>query len=115
MISILYVDDEPDLLELARIFIERTGEFRVATSTSALRSLADPAIRSYDAIISDYQMPGMDGIAFLKAVRHQIGDMPFILFTGRGREEVVIEAITAPASTSRKAGTRRPSSPSSPT
>ena len=93
VISILYVDDEPDLLELARIFIERTGEFQVATSTSALRSLADPAIRSYDAIISDYQMPGMDGIAFLKAVRHQIGDMPFILFTGRGREEVVIEAI----------------------
>ncbi|MBP7299682.1 MAG: PAS domain S-box protein [Methanoculleus sp.] len=93
MISVLYVDDEPAFLELARIFLERSGEFQVATSTSALRSLADPAIRSYDAIISDYQMPGMDGIAFLKAVRHQLGDMPFILFTGRGREEVVIEAI----------------------
>ena len=38
-------------------------------------------------------MPGMDGIAFLKAVRERFGDIPFILFTGRGREEVVIEAI----------------------
>jgi len=93
MITILYVDDEPALLELVRLFLERSGEFRVATSTSAREALANPAIRSYDAIISDYQMPDMDGIAFLKAVREQFGEMPFILFTGKGREEVVIEAI----------------------
>jgi PAS domain S-box-containing protein len=93
MISILYVDDEPDLLELARLFLERTGEFQVATSTSAEEALSSPVIRSYDAVISDYQMPGMDGIKFLKTVREQFGDVPFILFTGKGREEVVIEAI----------------------
>jgi len=93
MISVLYVDDEPGLLELSRLFLESTGEFHVATSTSAQEALADPAIRSYDAVISDYQMPGMDGIAFLKVVRERFGDIPFILFTGRGREEVVIEAI----------------------
>ncbi|MCK9306827.1 MAG: PAS domain S-box protein [Methanoculleus sp.] len=93
MISILYVDDEPDLLELARLFLERTGEFQVATSTSAEEALSSPVIRSYDAVISDYQMPGMNGIAFLKTIREQFGDVPFILFTGKGREEVVIEAI----------------------
>ena len=93
MISVIYVDDEPDLLELVRLFLERSGEFQVATSASARDALANPALRSYDVIISDYQMPGMDGIAFLKAVREQFGDLPFILFTGRGREEVVIEAI----------------------
>jgi len=93
MISALYVDDDPDLLELAQIFLERTGEFRIATSISPEKALINPAIRSYDAIISDYLMPGMDGIAFLKAVREQFGDIPFILFTGKGREEVVIEAI----------------------
>jgi PAS domain S-box-containing protein len=38
-------------------------------------------------------MPEMDGLAFLKSVRNGMGDVPFILFTGRGREEVVIEAI----------------------
>ena len=38
-------------------------------------------------------MPEMDGIAFLKAVRQRYGDVPFILFTGRVREDVVIEAI----------------------
>jgi len=93
LISVLYVDDEPDLLELARLFLERSGEFHIATSISAQDALASPALRSYEAIISDYQMPGMDGIAFLKAVRKQFGDIPFILFTGKGREEVVIEAI----------------------
>jgi PAS domain S-box-containing protein len=93
MFSILYVDDEQCLLDLGRLFLERSGECRVATSTSARESLASPSIRSYDLIISDYQMPDMDGISFLKAVREQFGDIPFILFTGRGREEVVIEAI----------------------
>ncbi|MFA4861311.1 PAS domain S-box protein [Methanoregula sp.] len=92
-ISVLYVDDEPDLLELCRLFLEGEGNFTVATSTSAEKSLKSPSLRSYDVIISDYQMPGMNGIAFLKEVRHQFGDLPFILFTGRGREEIVIEAI----------------------
>jgi PAS domain S-box-containing protein len=93
MISVLYVDDEPDLLDIARIFLEQTGEFNVETSISATAILDDAAIPTYDAIVSDYQMPGMDGIAFLKEVRKRYGDIPFILFTGRGREEVVIEAI----------------------
>ncbi|MDD1693665.1 MAG: PAS domain S-box protein [Methanoregula sp.] len=93
MISVLYVDDEPDLLELAQIFLEQSGEFRVTTSTSAQGALDLPSILSFDAIVSDYQMPGMDGIAFLKAIRKLSETLPFILFTGRGREEVVIEAI----------------------
>ena len=91
--SVLYVDDEQDLLEIARIFLEQSGEFRVETMTSAQEALNSLRIPSYDAIVSDYQMPGMDGIDFLKAVREQFGDIPFILFTGRGREEVVIDAI----------------------
>jgi len=91
--SLLYVDDEPDLLTLGRLFLERTGEFTVDTLPSAIKALESPVILSYDPIISDYPMPGMDGVEFLKAVRKQYGDIPFILFTGRGREEVVIEAI----------------------
>ena len=93
MISVLYVDDEKDLLEIARLFLEQSGEFKVITMTSPQKALDSPIINSIDAIVSDYQMPGMDGIEFLKVVRTRFGDLPFILFTGRGREEVVINAI----------------------
>jgi PAS domain S-box-containing protein len=93
MISVLYVDDEKDLLDVAQIFLEQTGHMHVGTMTSAKEALTSPELRNYDAIISDYQMPDMNGIAFLKEIRQQFGDIPFILFTGKGREEVVIDAI----------------------
>jgi PAS domain S-box-containing protein len=92
-IRVLYVDDEEDLLELGRIFLEENNIFSVDISPSAVASLQSPSLLSYDAIIADYQMPAMDGIAFLKEVRQRSQNLPFILFTGRGREEVVIEAI----------------------
>jgi PAS domain S-box-containing protein len=93
MISILYVDDDPDLLELCRVFLEQTGEFRIDTVESAVEALVRLSEKQYDAVISDFQMPEMDGISLLKSIRLQSGDLPFILFTGRGREEVVIEAL----------------------
>ncbi|NMB78618.1 MAG: PAS domain S-box protein, partial [Methanomicrobiales archaeon] len=93
MISILYVDDERELLELAKVFLEQSPDFHVDIQNSAGEALALPGIGNYDAIISDYQMPDTDGIAFLKAIRASYGTIPFILFTGRGREEIVIEAI----------------------
>jgi len=91
--SILCVDDEPALLDLAKKFLERFHEFEVQTSPSAIEGLELLKSRVFDVIVSDYQMPGMDGILFLKSVRKDHGDIPFILFTGKGREDVAIEAI----------------------
>jgi PAS domain S-box-containing protein len=93
MITILYVDDEPSLLDIGKVFLERDGEFVVDTSASAEKALAFLGSRSYDAIISDFQMPGMDGIHFLKEIRKAGNTIPFIIFTGRGREEIVIQAL----------------------
>lgn len=93
MISILYVDDEPGLLDIGKIFLERGGQFSVDTCTSAPEALAMLDSKNFDAIISDYQMPGMDGIEFLKKVRASGNAIPFIILTGRGREEIAINAL----------------------
>ncbi len=93
MYSVLYVDDERLLLDLCRSYLEESGDFRVELSRSASEAIEKIQDASYDAIVSDYQMPEMDGIAFLKEVRSRFGDIPFILFTGKGREDVIMEAI----------------------
>jgi PAS domain S-box-containing protein len=93
MLSLLYVDDEPGLLEIGQVSLEKTGDFSVTTALSGRTGLEELAKHGFDAIVSDYLMPEMDGIEFLRNVRKSFGNIPFILFTGRGSEEVIIEAV----------------------
>ena len=93
LLRVLYVDDEPGLLEIGKVFLEQSGDFSVAIIGSAPAALELLLKEKFDAIVSDYQMPKMDGIEFLKAVRNSGNNMPFILFTGKGREDVVIQAL----------------------
>ncbi|HNX18006.1 MAG TPA: PAS domain S-box protein [Methanoregula sp.] len=93
MYSLLYIDDEPALLEIGKLFLENTGDFTVTGVMSGEEALDKLSKNHFDAIVADYQMRGMDGIALLKTVRELYGDIPYILFTGKGREEIVIAAI----------------------
>lgn len=93
MTKILLVDDEPALLDVGKLFIERSGEFSVDTAAGGAEALEMLSSCCYDCIVSDYDMPGMNGIDLLKAVRSADPGIPFIIFTGKGREEVVIDAI----------------------
>jgi PAS domain S-box-containing protein len=92
VISVLYIDNEVPLLELTKLMLERSGTFTVDTAQSALDALEKLEHNTYDAIVCDYHMDEMDGIEFLKEIRASGNDIPFIIFTGRGREEVVIQA-----------------------
>ena len=92
-IRVLAVDDEVDLSALTKIFLERPGAMEVDTVYSVKEAMTKLAKKRYDVIVSDYQMPEENGIQFLKSLRAAGDETPFILFTGKGREEVVIEAL----------------------
>ncbi len=95
-ITILHVDDDPSFAELTATRLERQDDlFGVETVTSADEALAWLADGPPDCIVSDYEMPGTDGIELLRAVREEYSDLPFVLFTGRGSEAVASDAISA--------------------
>jgi PAS domain S-box-containing protein len=95
-VHVLHVDDEPDLAELVATYLEREDErLTVRTATSADEGLDTLAAHDIECIVSDYDMPGRNGIAFLEAVREEFPDLPFILYTGKGSEEVASAAISA--------------------
>jgi PAS domain S-box-containing protein len=93
MLTILLVDDEPDLLDVAVQYLSDIPTAVILTAPSADEALTILSARRVDVIVSDYEMPGMDGIVFLKHLRGK-GDLtPFIIFTGRGREVVAMQAL----------------------
>jgi PAS domain S-box-containing protein len=95
-VSVLHVDDDEAFLELAARFLEREDErFAIETTTSVAAALDRIEAGGVDCVVSDYDMPGTTGIEFLEAVRERWPDLPFVLFTGKGSEEVASDAITA--------------------
>jgi PAS domain S-box-containing protein len=96
-VNVLLVDDEPALLEIGKLYIERHFRMNVTTAVSAADALQKIREMTFDAVVSDYQMPETDGIAFLRMIRKTFPLLPFILFTGKGREEIIIEALNSGA------------------
>ena len=95
-VSVLCVDDEPGLAELTAAFLERfDSQFSASSAQSAREGLEFLTENHVDCIVSDYDMPEIDGLAFLETVRASNPNIPFILFTGRGSEEIASDAISA--------------------
>lgn len=93
-IRVLHVDDEPAFLELTASVLEQlSDEFLIMSETRVEDGIDRLVEESVDCIVSDYQMPRTTGLAFLEAVRDHHPQLPFILFTGRGSEEIASEAI----------------------
>ena len=92
-LRVLQVDDESSFLKVAKQCLEMQGPFQIDTAESVEEALGKLEKERYDAIVSEYQMPGKDGLVFLKELRMKGNNTPFVIFTGKGREEVAIEAL----------------------
>ncbi|MES3516063.1 MAG: response regulator [Natronomonas sp.] len=94
--DVLHVDDESSFLDLVSVFFERELEAAtVTTATGAEAGLKTLEDGSFDCVVSDYDMPGTNGLEFLEAVRAKHPELPFILYTGKGSEDIASRAINA--------------------
>ena len=95
-IRVLHVDDEPEFLDVAETFLEREDErIDLTVETDPEAALDRLRTETFHCVVSDYDMPGATGLELLERVRETKPNLPFILFTGKGSEEIASEAISA--------------------
>jgi len=82
---------------VTRILLEKEGDMRVDLCNSASEAIEMLRSGEFDVIVCDYQMPVMDGIEILTLLRTSGNTIPFILFTGKGNEEIAVRAFSAGA------------------
>ncbi|WP_435362724.1 bacterio-opsin activator domain-containing protein [Haloarchaeobius sp. DYHT-AS-18] len=96
-VTVLFVDNDPDFADVSKAMLEREQPgldvVPVPNGTAALAAIDDG--QPVDCIVSDYDMPQMNGLELLESVRERDDRLPFILFTGKGSEEIASEAIAA--------------------
>lgn len=93
-IHVLHVDDDSEFLEISKEILRTMGTFEIDSALcveDAFKKLAKG--KQYDVVVSDYEMPRKNGLDFLLELRQQKNAIPFVLFTGKGREEVAIKAL----------------------
>lgn len=95
--TVLCLDDDEAVLELLAAFLPRQGAYEVRTTTDPDRGFELVDDGSADLIVCDYKMGSCSGIDFLRRVRSEGHDLPFVLFTGHGTEEVSTAAARAGA------------------
>lgn len=95
-IRVLHVIDDNDFADLTKRSLEaEADEFTVISAYTPEEGMEILETEDIDCLVSDYDMPEQNGIEFLNAVRDQFSDLPFILYTGRGSEQVAMRAVSA--------------------
>lgn len=92
--KVLFVDDNKLLRIQTKINLENSNQnFEVDTASNVDEALDQFDKEPYEAIISDYIMKDKDGLDLLEEIRKENEDLPFIMFTGRGDENVAQKAL----------------------
>ncbi len=90
--SILVVDDDTTFLLMLKSFLEKKG-FSADTAATAEKGLECLKAKDYDLILSDYRMPGMDGMEMLKTMNEEGLHIPLILLTSYGDIKLAVKAM----------------------
>lgn len=90
--TVLVVDDEQEYLDIMAERLEARG-YKVEKAGNGMEALDKIDGASYDAIVMDFMMPGMDGLATLKKIRAVRPDLQVILLTGHATVQSGVEAI----------------------
>ena len=95
-IRIVHLDDDINFAEMVTEFLKREDDrFETETTDNTSDCLDFLANSTFDCVICDYDMCNQNGIEFFKTLREDHPDVPFILYTGKGSEEVASDAISA--------------------
>jgi len=97
-ITVLYVNDDRSFGDLVRTKLSRCGEIDVETATAAERAMEKLATTEFDCVVTSYALPDGTGIDLLEQIQAEHDDLPTVLFTGRGSEEVASRATRADVS-----------------
>ncbi len=93
-IRVLHIDDDPAFLTVSReILCDIDSTFKVDFVLTVEEAIDKLATQDYDVVVADYDLPQINGLDFLKTLRAQGNQLPFILFTGKGREEIAKQAL----------------------
>jgi CheY-like chemotaxis protein len=93
-IKILLIDDNQDFSNVTGLLLSKKNEnFIIETVDSSVKAIEKIKLGDFDLIVCDYDMPVYTGIEILDKIRQDRIYTPFIMLTGKGREEVVIEAL----------------------
>jgi PAS domain S-box-containing protein len=93
-IRILHVDDDPSFLKISKqILLDMNANLEFENACCVEEAFKKLSTEQFDLVISDYGMPQKNGLQFLEELRRQNNRIPFILFTGKSREEIAIKAL----------------------
>lgn len=98
-LKVLIVDDQASVRQMTRMILEEIGVRNVHEADNGRNAAAITSVQPLDLVISDFNMPEMDGIAFLRVMRGHPASrkVPFILLTGRADRDLVVKAAQAGA------------------
>jgi CheY-like chemotaxis protein len=87
-IEVLLVDEDADVLDIVQTFLQREDDLDVTCEADPERALEMALTDEYDVVVSDYKMPGLDGLELCEKLRAADSGVPFVLFSAREPEDV---------------------------